>query len=120
MGYCAACRTEYKDGLRVCADCGQELSMGALPPPEPGVTEAYVEVFSSDAREDIETARQVLGDASVAFMVRELGSGAFPIHVGKEGEARVAVAATQLQVAHALIKEAIDDGAISTRGTLLN
>lgn len=115
MAYCANCRTEFQSSVKVCTDCGAELSATAPKTSE----EAFVEVFSTDNREDIVTAQKVLEDASVDHFVRDLEGGAFPTHMGTQAERRLAVSASQLDVAHALIKEAIEDGAISTRGALL-
>jgi hypothetical protein len=87
--------------------------------PEGGSKEPFVEVFGTSNREDVETARQVLSEAEVEFFVRDLAGTAFPVHVGGDSEMRIAVSATQLQVAHNVIQEAIEDGAITSSGTLL-
>ncbi|MCC6806253.1 MAG: DUF2007 domain-containing protein [Deltaproteobacteria bacterium] len=102
--------------MKQCADCGGELTASR---PNGETTEAFVEVFSTDNREDIETARQVLAEAEIEYFVRDLGGGAFPVHMGAEHACRIAVSATQLQVAHNVIREAIEDGAITSSGALL-
>jgi hypothetical protein len=116
MPYCTDCKTEYRAGVQQCADCGGEL---AATRPDGESNEPFVEVFSTSSREDVETARQVLAEAEIEFFVRDLAGSAFPVHMGEEGEIRIAVSASQLQVAHNVIQEAIEDGAITTSGALL-
>jgi hypothetical protein len=116
MPYCQDCKTEYRTDITQCADCGGELT-SAWPTGESN--EPFVEVFSTDNREDIETARQVLGEAEIEHFVRDLAGNAFPTHMGDKSECRIAVSASQLQVAHSVIQEAMEDGAITPSGALL-
>jgi hypothetical protein len=81
--------------------------------------ETFVEIFTSDDREDMVVARQLMNDDHVQYFVRDLGDPAFPTHLGIESEQRLAVAEEQAPKAAALLKDAITDGAISPRGNLL-
>ncbi len=116
MPYCVDCNTEYRPGVATCADCGT-----ALQAEKPSVDdEAYVEVLSTSEREDVEIARQVLSDAGIAFFVRDLRDTAFPTNLGVEGAHRVAVPQTKQKDAAKLLVEAVEDGALSKSGTVLN
>ena len=119
MAYCPVCKSEYREGITTCQDCGTSLT----PPPHVSQTniddEIFVQVLSTDNREDIITAKQVLDGAHIDSIVRQENGGVFPTHVGFASEIRVSVPAQSLSVAHALLEEAMSDGAISRSGTLL-
>lgn len=44
--YCPRCRSEYRPGFTICADCGVEL-VDELPGPEPGERDAGLEQLQS-------------------------------------------------------------------------
>ena len=111
MAYCLQCNTEYKAEVKLCTDCGAELAEA----PEHASNEPFVEIFGTDNREDIVTARQVLAEAEIEHFVRDLEDPAFPTQHAQ----RLAVSSSQYQLAHNLIHEAMEDGAISKSGTLL-
>lgn len=119
MRYCPECRSEYKDEIAVCADDGATLA--ATPPRADAAPndEPFIEIFSTNNLEDIETARQLLSGAAIDFFVRPLRDAAFPTSIGMDGEQRVAVAQSQQIQAVALLREATQDGAVSSDGALL-
>lgn len=119
MHYCPECRSEYKDEITICADDGATLvttlaAASAAPNDEP-----FVEIFATSNLEDIETARQLLSGAAIDFFVRPLRDAAFPTAIGTDGEQRVAVPQSKQSQAVALLREAKQDGAVSTDAALL-
>jgi hypothetical protein len=119
MHYCPECRSEYKDAVVRCADCGVDL-VSTLPRADGAATdEPFVEIFATNNREDIETARQLLAGATIDFFVRPLRDAAFPTSIGIDGEQRVAVPESRKQEARILLLEATQDGAVSANGALL-
>ena len=116
MPYCTECNTEYRSGVKNCADCGTALAA------EPAKTddEAFIEVLTTNEREDVELAKQVLQDAGIEFFVRDMRDAAFPTSLGDGGERRVAVPAARQKDATQLLLEAHEDGALSASGTVLH
>lgn len=66
--FCPNCRTEYKEGITVCADCG-ELLVSQLPPePKPEWTD-LVTVLDTVNASTIALAKSILEDAGMEFNV---------------------------------------------------
>ena len=63
--YCPNCRTEYKEGITTCADCGATLIV-QLPPDDTDRSE-LVTIYRSHELSEIAIAKSILEEAGIAF-----------------------------------------------------
>jgi hypothetical protein len=83
--FCPRCRTEYRPGFTMCADCGLTL-VAELPPelstgPEPALN--LVTVFESSNIPEFTLARTILEDAGIEYVIGNAGEGAFWGHTAR-------------------------------------
>ena len=83
--FCPNCRTEYKEGFTVCADCGAQL-VAELPPEEPEFSE-LVTVLSTGELSTVALAKSILEEAEIPFIAK----GEFPME-------QLAVGPVEIQV----------------------
>ena len=83
--FCPKCRTEYKEGFTVCADCGAQL-VEELPPEEPDFPE-LVTVLSTGDLSTVALAKSILDEAEIPFIAK----GEFPME-------QLAVGPVEIQV----------------------
>lgn len=89
--FCPKCRTEYREGFTVCADCGQPLVWTLPPEPKPEWVD-LVTVLSTVNASTVALAKSLLEDAGIEFNVRGeltksmLSIGIVQIQVGKDDE----------------------------------
>ncbi len=69
--YCPKCRTEYVDGITVCADCGTALTTAPLEQErEPSETEEFEEVLTTFNAGDIAIIKSLLDGESIDYYFR--------------------------------------------------
>ena len=78
--FCPNCRTEYRSGFTVCADCGVSLVSELPPKPhdESDLPGELVTVFESYNHPDIAIARSILDDAGIGYLSNDLAE-AYPV-----------------------------------------
>ncbi len=108
MPYCPKCASEFQPGVERCSDCGVPL-VESPPDREPV---PLVEVFRALTRASAERVCAVILDGMECF-IRERGSFAFPTAAMAAGLLFIAVPDDQAERARQLIREAIEDGAIT-------
>jgi len=64
--FCPQCRTEYKEGVKTCADCGSELVVELRTDPEPEYIE-YTEVLAIFSAGEIALVKSMLDDAEIVY-----------------------------------------------------
>ncbi len=64
--FCPKCRTEYREGFSVCADCDSEL-VDELPPEEKPEFIDYVEVMGTYNPADIALIRSILDAENITY-----------------------------------------------------
>ena len=66
--YCACCRTEYVEGVSVCAECGKPLTVG-LPKEEPELSESgeFEEVLTTFNAGDIAIIKSLLDGEAIDY-----------------------------------------------------
>ncbi len=70
--FCPKCRTEYKEGITVCADCGTQLV--AELPPEPPETPELVTVLTTGDLSSVALAKSILEEAQIQYVAKnEIG-----------------------------------------------
>jgi hypothetical protein len=90
--FCPNCRTEYKEGITVCADCGAPL-VEELPPESKPEWADLVTVLSTVNASTIALAKSILEDAGMDFSVKGelpkamLSIGIMQIQVSSDDEA---------------------------------
>jgi hypothetical protein len=83
--FCPKCRTEYKEGITVCADCGTQL-VAELPPQEPEKSE-MVTVLTTGDLSAVALAKSILEEAEIPFNAK-----------GEFGMEQLAVGPVEIQV----------------------
>jgi hypothetical protein len=82
--FCPKCRTEYRPGFTMCADCG--LTLVATLPPEPveehRESSTLVTVFESFSLPEIAIVKSILEDEGIECFSNDYGDGAFWGHAG--------------------------------------
>ncbi|MGD0917621.1 MAG: DUF2007 domain-containing protein [Thermodesulfobacteriota bacterium] len=101
--FCAKCRTEYVEGVTVCADCGVPLV--SVLPPEPAESPEYVEfeeiLFTFNAG-DIATIKSLLDNEDIVYyFLGEFFNYAQPL----AQPARLMVRRDQAQEAREILKD---------------
>ncbi len=91
-------------------------SLGSIKPHE---VDNYdlVDLYISYNFAEAELIRDILMDNQIDCFIRKLHPSQFPMDVGKHGEIRVAVENDKTDEAEAILREAIDAGALSGDGT---
>jgi hypothetical protein len=90
--FCPNCRTEYKEGITECADCGAPLVEELPPEPKPEWTD-LVTVLSTVNASTVALAKSILEEAGIEFNVRGelpkamLSIGIMQIQVSSDDEA---------------------------------
>lgn len=108
MPYCPNCASEFRPGVERCSDCDVPL-VESPPDREPA---PLVEVFRALNRASAERVCAVILDGLECF-IRERGSFAFPTASMASGLHFIAVPGDQAERARQLVREAIEDGAIT-------
>jgi hypothetical protein len=111
MPFCPACDTEYTGAVIVCPDCETTL-VSSLEPSRSPSSEDTQDVFLCFDAQLAERMADLLRAGGLSPLVREHFSSALPLPVGGDGERRVAVAASEVERARALITQAMLDGVI--------
>jgi hypothetical protein len=83
--FCPKCRTEYNEGITVCADCGAQLVV-ELPALEPEISE-LVTVLSTGDLSSVALAKSILEEAEISFIAK-----------GEFGMEQLAVGPVEIQV----------------------
>lgn len=101
--FCPDCRTEYRQGIEQCADCGTHLVavLEPLPPPQPGQDWVPVRTVSSETE-----ARLIEGYLESEGIPCGLVSRVFhaePVAFGSLGRVQVHVPAQHRDRAHLLL-----------------
>jgi len=91
--FCPKCRTEYNEGITVCADCGAQLVV-ELPPLKPETPE-LVTVLSTGDLSSVALAKSILEEAEISFIAK-----------GEFGMEQLAVGPVEIQVNHKDQKQA--------------
>jgi hypothetical protein len=76
-----------------------------------------VDVYVSYNFAEAELIRDILVDNQIECFIRSLQPSQFPLSVGKHGEIRVTVPNDKTEAARTILREAIDEGALSGDGT---
>lgn len=108
MPYCPVCKSEFESGIERCSDCGAPL-VENLPDQEPA---PLVEVFRAESQAAAERVCAVILDGLECF-VRDRSSRAFPTDSMGKGLSFVAVPGEHVERALTLIKDAVQDGALT-------
>ena len=64
--FCPNCRTEYREGFTVCADCDSDL-VGELPPEEKPEFIDYVEVMGTYNPADVALIKSILDAENITY-----------------------------------------------------
>ncbi len=67
--FCPKCKTEYVEGIHVCADCGSELVPG-LPTPEPPHWIDFEEVLTTFNAGDIAVIKSILDGEDINYYIQ--------------------------------------------------
>jgi hypothetical protein len=115
MSFCPICRAEYQPGITVCADCGA----GLVPQLPPLTEQRLVEVFRClDNATALRICDVILSSIETYIHSRTLK--ALPVPAVSPGAEYIAVDSAQAEEARALLREAIENGAITEQdGELL-
>jgi hypothetical protein len=66
--FCPKCKTEYREGFRVCADCGVELAAGRPPAPEERpVYVEFTELLTTHNTADIAFLKSILDSENITY-----------------------------------------------------
>ncbi len=90
--FCPNCRTEYKEGITVCADCGAQL-VKELPPETPENSE-FVTVLTTLDLSTVALAKSLLEESEISFVAKgefpmeQLAVGPVEIQVDRSDEAQ--------------------------------
>jgi hypothetical protein len=90
--FCPKCRTEYKEGITVCADCGTPL-VDKLPPKMPELSE-LVTVLSTGDLSSVALAKSILDEAGISYLAKgeypmeQLAVGPVEIQVDRQDQAQ--------------------------------
>lgn len=117
MPYCPKCNFEYRDTVKACPECKEELV--AQPPEGKLAGEDFVELYTVSNRMEAEIIRGLFEENQVPLLLRDMR--VFPVlpDFGRRAELRIAVPAAHLQQARQLIEEARQDGALTEQGSFL-
>lgn len=110
MSFCPRCRSEFRQGVEVCAECGVGLVEEL--PPEPELvwdSRAWVTVDESGDETQARILEGFLLERGVRARVLQHGDRSFPTSHGGLSRFEVQVSAEELGLAIDLL-EAIDDG----------
>lgn len=72
MPYCPNCTYEYKEGIKVCPDCGTTLV-------EELISHDWVEVYSSDQEYDVQMMKDALESADIEATILSQKDSNFPV-----------------------------------------
>jgi hypothetical protein len=101
--FCPNCRTEYKEGITVCADCGAELVAELLPEVSEVVT-----VFETRDLALVALAKSILDEAAITYVAK----GELPMEQLAVGPVEIQVERQDAETAHGLLDD-LEDGLIS-------
>lgn len=121
MPYCPSCTAEYNAQVTRCVECDEELV--ASLPADPGDAYANLEfydVYVAADQLEAEIIKSLLEREAVDAAVRDPGLSPLPLSIGDSAEVRFAVADKDRVKAIALIRDAIQDEAISNRGAFID
>ncbi len=96
--FCPKCRTEYKEGITVCADCGTALV--AMLPPELPENPELVTVLTTGDLSTVALAKSILEEAGIAYVAK----GEFPMEQLAVGPAEIQVDQEDQAQARILLK----------------
>ena len=116
MPFCPKCEYEYKDSVKVCPECKVDLIEEMVQ--ETSETE-YIELYMVSNRMEADVVISLLTEHNVGCLIRDLRL--FPVlpDFGRRARLRVAVPKSQAQEALKLLKEAVEDGALTEQGRFL-
>ncbi len=79
---CPKCRTEYRPGFTMCADCGLTLvaELPPNPPKEPETPLSLITIFESSNLPELVIARSILEEAGVEHIMNAYADGALLGH----------------------------------------
>ena len=114
MSFCPNCRTEYISGITKCADCNDVALIDSLPPKEEEkrLTPVYVTYNQPEAY----FIQHILLEKSISCSTQDLQVSPFPVQIGKPSQLRIMVEVTKQKESKEIIKQAIEDEAISAQG----
>lgn len=103
MPYCASCRSEYEDGIAECAECGQPLEAGAMPPDEP--TTEWTIVRTVGGEDEANLLCGFLRSQGLDAAIDSAGSHTFQETIGDLAGVRISVPSGQQAEAEKLLAE---------------
>ncbi|NOZ84774.1 MAG: hypothetical protein GXP49_00650 [Deltaproteobacteria bacterium] len=118
MPYCPKCGAEYREGIKVCADCNVEL-VDTMPDFEVDKRN-FIEFYTCFDALELGRISEILSEKGIKTLIRDLRSSAFPTDIGETAEKRLSVPEEDLEEAVKLVKTAIVDGEISPDGHFMN
>jgi hypothetical protein len=78
-----------------------------------------VDLYITYNPNEAEFIKDMLDDNDIACFIRDLHPSQFPMSVGKHGQVRIVVEDDKVQQAVDVIREAIDEGAITDEGKFI-
>ncbi len=116
MPFCPKCEYEYQDSVKVCPECKVDLIEKMVQ--ETSEAE-YTEVYMVSNRMEADVVSSLLTEHNVGCLIRDLRL--FPVlpDFGRRARLRVAVPKNQTKEAIKLLKEAVEDGALTEQGRFL-
>lgn len=117
MPFCPSCRSEFREGSKTCAECGEAL-VSQLSPEEPLKGER-ADIYICYNDQLLLRVVDLLEAVNIEALVRDRGSSSFPTSVGTTSKKLVAVRQEEMTKAKSAIQSAIDDGVIDDSGSLL-
>ncbi len=98
--FCPNCRTEYKEGITVCADCGAKL-VAELPPDPADTTGEVVTVLESRDLAVVALAKSMLDEAGIGHIAK----GEIPMEQLAVGPVEIQVDRDDAEMARDLLKD---------------
>ena len=109
MPYCARCRSEYKEGVQVCADCGEPLTDELPNTGEVEIDETRERTaVAFEARNELEaqSISHVLEQANIKhFVGATLAQSVYPMSIGHLDRIQIRVLERDLEAARAAIAD---------------
>jgi hypothetical protein len=101
--FCPNCRTEYRDGFAVCADCGAAL-VAKLPPDENEQSE-LVAIYQTHDLSEAVIAKSILDEAGVPYAAK----GEMPKELLAIGPIEILVNSDDADLARKLLQDLSED-----------
>ena len=113
MPYCPNCRSEYKEGIVRCVDCGAALVPGSPPPVvEPKFSnEELVLIYEASNAVKVSIIRGVLEEAGIpVWETGNMVKTVYPFTVGPLAEESLYVPASRVEDAKLALEKALEKG----------